>query len=97
VLGIWFIPGTTRFQIRLATSANWNEGFEETPSLTLNKATVVKIETSGKTVRVSHDGTVVASMTHTGTRISGAVDLYCSTTQPGYVAPNALFGKFVLK
>jgi hypothetical protein len=95
VLGIWFIPETTRFQIRLGTNVDWNEGLEQTPSLTLNKATVVKIETSGKDVRVSYDGTVVASVTLIGTRISGAVNLYCSGL-PGWTPPNALFGKYVL-
>jgi uncharacterized protein (DUF427 family) len=94
MIGVWFVPGTTSLFIRTGTDYSFDEGFARTPALPLNLATVVTIETAGKIVRVSYNGKVVAATVLQGNRLIGVANLYASTTLPGYVAPNALFGKF---
>jgi hypothetical protein len=96
VLGIWFVPGTTELHVRTGTDVNWSEGFDQTPALPLDVATVVTIQTAGKIVRVSYNAKDVAMIVLKGTRLTGMADLYASSTLPGHLVPDALFGKFSL-
>ena len=93
MIGVWVEPGTTALHVRTGTDVNWDEGVVS-PALPLNTATVVTIDTSGKIVRVSYNGKVVAATVLLGNRLIGAANLYASSTLPQFVAPNALFGKF---
>ncbi len=96
MLGIWFVPGTTALHVRTGTDVDWNEGFYQTPALPLNVATTVTIQTAGKVVRVSYNDKMVVEMMLRGTRLTGMANLYASSTFPGHLVPDALFGKFSL-
>ena len=52
ILAIWFYPGSTRLYIRVATTANPDDGFDSTIALPLNAKTNVRFEAVGRELKL---------------------------------------------
>ena len=89
------IPGTTRLHVRSSTTTNDHDGVDTTASLPIGVVTSVKIETYGRLMRVSFNGTEVARHVFGANRYYGPAQLYVSDNW--YPAANAAFGNLRLE
>ena len=96
VPAIWFLPGTTKLLVRVATTANNNDGIESSvASLPLNEITNVRVEAFGRTVFLFLNNKLDSMKTLSADRISGAATLYIS--DPWYSPANADIGSIKME
>ncbi len=81
IVAIWFVAGTTQLRVRVATSANVNDGIESsTASLPLNATTNVRLEALGRVVLLYLNNSYDSMVTVSADRIFGAATLSISDT-----------------
>ena len=71
-----------------ASNGNWN--FPRTVSLQIGKKTSIQLKCIGKTVTLTADGSVIASVSQPGTRYSGPLNVYGMQPNLKYTGPDWL-------
>ena len=96
IVAIWFVPGTTKLYVRVATTSNSDEGIGgSTSSLPINATTTVRVEAFGRDVLLYLNNTFDLKVTVSADRISGAATLYIS--DPWYTPASASIGSIQMK
>ncbi len=90
ILAIWFIGGSTRLHIRVATTANSNDGIDSISELPLNVKTNVRFEAAGRELMLFYNNSFQASGQVSADRISGNATVFVS--DPWHNSPSANLG-----
>jgi hypothetical protein len=89
--GIWFIPGTTKFHVRICDTRDHNWGVDSVENIPLNSKSTFRLECRGRDVTLSVNSRIYKA-TQPTTRYTGPVTVWMS--DPWYPAANALIENF---
>ena len=96
IVAIWFVGGTTKLHVRVATTTNVNDGiWASISALPLNATTNVRVEAFGRDVFLFLNNSVDSMVTVSADRIFGEATLYVS--DPWHSAAPASVGSIQMK
>ena len=91
IVAIWFVGGTTKLHVRVATTTNVNDGIDSSiAALPLNCTTSVRVEAFGRDVILFLNNSVDTMVTVSADRIFGEAMVYAS--DPWHTPAPASFG-----
>jgi hypothetical protein len=94
MIGIWFLPGSSKLTVRVSTTANGNDGTDSIAALPLHATTNVRVEAFGRDVYLYLNNTLDTMITLSADRIFGPATLYVS--DPWYTPASASIGSIYM-